>query len=112
MSPMGVGLRYAHTARICIAAVLLATLMENATSRAAPARSSVVLTFWSWIPHLQDEVDLFNRSHLDVQVKLVNAGHGGNEYVKLRTAMKAGSGAPDVVQIEFQELQTFELLNS
>jgi multiple sugar transport system substrate-binding protein len=109
---MGVGLRHARIARACIATVLLATLMGNVTGRAAPARSPIVLTFWSWIPHLQHEVDLFNRSHPDVQVKLVDAGKGGTEYVKLRTAMKAGSGAPDAVEIEFQELQTFELLNS
>jgi multiple sugar transport system substrate-binding protein len=45
----------------------------------------------------------------NIHVKLVNAGQGSPEYTKLRNALKAGSGAPDVVQIEFQYLPTFEL---
>ncbi|GAC1356408.1 MAG: extracellular solute-binding protein [Ktedonobacteraceae bacterium] len=68
----------------------------------------VTLTFWSWVPDIQNEVNLFQQSHPNIKIKLVNAGQGTPEYTKLRTAIKAGSGAPDVVQIEFQYLPTFE----
>jgi multiple sugar transport system substrate-binding protein len=68
---------------------------------------AVTLTFWSWVPHLNEAVSLFNKSHPDIQVKVVNVGQGGTEYTKLRTALKAGKGAPDVVQIEFQYVPTF-----
>ncbi len=76
---------------------------------ASTSNGPVTITFWSWVPNLQDEVNLFEQSHPNIKVKLVNAGQGTPEYTKLRTALKAGSGAPDVVQIEFQYLPTFEL---
>ena len=97
----------ARLGRIGAAAVLLATTAGAAN--AAPAKAPVTITFWSWVPHLQDEVNLFEKSHPNIKVNLVNAGQGGPQYTKLRTALKAGSGAPDVVQIEFQYLPTFEL---
>jgi multiple sugar transport system substrate-binding protein len=71
------------------------------------SQDAVTLTFWSWVPKLQDEVKLFEQAHPNIKVKLVNAGQGTPEYTKLRTALKAGSGAPDVVQVEFQYIPTF-----
>lgn len=67
------------------------------------------ITFWAWTPDTQKEVDLFQAKYPNIKVKLVNAGQGGAEYTKLRTALKAGSGAPDAVQIEFQYIPTFSL---
>jgi multiple sugar transport system substrate-binding protein len=85
-------------------------LVVAACSSGGSANKSgkVTLTFWSWVPHLQSEVALFEKAHPNISVNLVNAGQGAAEYTKLRTALKAGSGAPDVVQIEFQYLPTFE----
>ena len=40
---------------------------------------------------------------------MVNAGQGLDEYTKLRTALKAGTGAPDVVQIEYSYIPTFTI---
>ena len=40
---------------------------------------------------------------------LVNAGTGNDEYTKLQNAIKAGSGAPDVAQIEYYALPQFAL---
>jgi len=77
----------------------------------APSSGPVTLTFWTWVPNIQQEIDLFEQSHPNIKIKLVNAGQGGPEYTKLRTALKAGSGAPDIVQIELQYLPTFELAN-
>jgi len=71
----------------------------------------VTLTFWSWVPNIQNEIALFEQSHPNIKIKLINAGQGGPEYTKLRTALKAGSGAPDVVQLELQYLPTFELIH-
>jgi multiple sugar transport system substrate-binding protein len=99
-------------ARLCRAgavAVLLATTLSAGISHATPVKAPVSLTFWSWVPNLQDEVTLFNQSHPGIKVNLVNAGQGAAEYLKLRTALKASSGAPDIVQIEFQYMPTFEL---
>ncbi|MCW6008952.1 extracellular solute-binding protein [Micromonospora sp. CPCC 205371] len=67
------------------------------------------LTFWSWVPNIDKEIALFEKKYPAINVKLVNAGQGEPQYTKLRTALKAGSGAPDVVQIEFQYIPTFTI---
>jgi multiple sugar transport system substrate-binding protein len=70
------------------------------------------LTFWTWVPNIQKEVDLFQKKYPAIKVKVVNAGQGEPQYTKLRTALKAGSGAPDAVQIEFQYIPTFSITDS
>lgn len=75
----------------------------------AEANAPATLTLWSWTPNTQTQVDLFTKAHPKIKVKLVNAGQGTPEYTKLRTALKAGSGAPDVVQVEFQYIPTFSI---
>ncbi|MBX5457916.1 MAG: sugar ABC transporter substrate-binding protein [Thermogemmatispora sp.] len=69
----------------------------------------VTLTFWSWVPNLQQAIDLFEKSHPNIKIKWQNVGSGGTEYTKLTTALKAGSGAPDVVQIEYAYLPQYIL---
>jgi multiple sugar transport system substrate-binding protein len=103
------GAKMPRLSRIAAATALLASTLGAGISHAAPAKAPVTITFWSWVPKLQDEINLFEKSHPDIKVKLVNAGQGTPEYTKLRTALKAGSGAPDVVQLEFQFMPTFEL---
>ena len=73
------------------------------------ADAPATLTLWAWTPNTQTQVDLFEKAHPKIKVKLVNAGQGTPEYTKLRTALKAGSGAPDVVQVEFQYIPTFSI---
>ncbi len=70
------------------------------------------LTFWTWVPNIDKEIALFQKKYPAVSVKVVNAGQGTPQYTKLRTALQAGTGAPDVVQIEFQYIPTFTLTNS
>src|SRR5215218_11028088 len=72
----------------------------------------VTLTFWSWVPDIINEVKMFEEAHPDIKIKYVNAGQGTPQYTKLRTALKAGSGAPDVVQIEFQYIPTFQQIDA
>lgn len=66
-----------------------------------------VVTYWSWLAEAADVVDHFNETHDDVQVCWTNAGAGADEYAKLSTALEAGSGAPDVVQIEYDWLNSY-----
>ncbi|MGW2619361.1 ABC transporter substrate-binding protein [Streptomyces sp. NPDC001500] len=70
------------------------------------------LTFWTWVPNIAKEVALFEAKYPAVKVKVVNAGQGTPQYTKLRTALKAGSGAPDMVQIEYQAIPTFTITDS
>src|SRR4051794_5744055 len=70
------------------------------------------LTFWTWVPDIAQEVALFEQKYPAVKVKVVNAGQGASEYTKLRTALQAGTGAPDVAQIEYQYIPTFTITDS
>ncbi|GAB2745206.1 hypothetical protein GCM10027072_46590 [Streptomyces bullii] len=70
------------------------------------------LTFWTWVPNIDKEIALFEKRYPDIKVKVVNAGQGVAHYTKLRTALKAGTGAPDLAQIEYQAVPTFTITNS
>jgi multiple sugar transport system substrate-binding protein len=71
--------------------------------------TATTLTFWSWVPDLQNEVDLFEKKYPKIKVELVNVGSGAAQYQKLRAAIQSGQGAPDVVQIEYQYIPSFTL---
>jgi len=75
-------------------------------------QTPTTLTFWTWVPDISKEVALFEKKYPAIDVKVVNAGQGEPQYTKLRTALKAASGAPDVAQIEFQYIPTFTLTKS
>jgi multiple sugar transport system substrate-binding protein len=95
--------------RGAVALALVASMAVTACGGGEAAKGPVTLTLWSWVPDLQQQVDLFEKAHSDIKVQLVNAGQGAPEYTKLRTALTAKSGAPDVAQIEFQLLPSFRV---
>ena len=76
---------------------------------AAELKKPAKLTFWAWTPGLEKKVKLFEEKYPNIDVKLVNAGQGPAAYAKLRTALKAKRGAPDVAQIEFSHIPTFTI---
>ncbi|MBO0807049.1 MAG: extracellular solute-binding protein [Actinobacteria bacterium] len=71
--------------------------------------SATKITFWAWVPGIARAVNEFNKTHSSICVTLENVGAGNPEYVKLSNALKAGSGAPDVAEVEFDELPSFEV---
>ena len=70
------------------------------------------LTYWSWTPSAEAQVAAFQKTYPNVKVNLVHAGTNTEEYTKLQNAIKAGSGAPDVVQIEYYAFPQFALSDS
>ncbi|MGD8169495.1 ABC transporter substrate-binding protein [Herbiconiux sp. P16] len=70
------------------------------------------VSVWAWYPNINTVVDMFNKSHDDVQVCWSNAGQGGDEYAKFSTAIAAGTGAPDVIMLEAEVLPGFEIQDS
>jgi multiple sugar transport system substrate-binding protein len=89
-----------------------ATLAAMALPLRLRAQEAVELTVWSWLPDLQSQIDMFTVANPNVTVKLVNAGQGGAQYTALRAGLEAGSGLPDVVQIEFQMLESFRVADA
>ncbi|RNG28848.1 extracellular solute-binding protein [Streptomyces botrytidirepellens] len=82
------------------------------TTRQEPTRrgQKVTLTFWTWVP-MQKTVDLWNRTHPDVQVRMQTIPQnvqGG--YQKMYAALAAGN-PPDLAQVEYHELPAFMLVN-
>jgi multiple sugar transport system substrate-binding protein len=89
-----------------------AAMLGGAACGGSRSSGPVTLTFWSWVPDIESEIQLFEQAHPNIEIKYVNAGQGAPQYTKLRTALKSGTGAPDVVQIEFQYIPTFRQIDA
>jgi multiple sugar transport system substrate-binding protein len=68
---------------------------------------NVELEFWSWVPNIDKTVQEFEKAFPNIKIKLVNPGAGQALYTKLATAIRAGSGAPDIAQIAMSNLPSF-----
>lgn len=77
----------------------------------AQAQEAVNLTFWAWTPHTQNQVDLFMQKYPHIKVTLENIG-GEDQNTKIRAALRAGTGFPDVVQAEFQRIPSFRAVDA
>src|SRR3954471_11279156 len=103
-----------------LAGVLAATLIftgacgndDKAGGTSSSGGGKVELTYWSWAPNMDKVVAGWNAAHPDIHVT-VNKQDGGDPAVtKLLTAVKAGSGAPDVMQAEYQKIPTLVSANA
>src|SRR5580693_9607134 len=89
-----------------------ASSSASASSLAAALQTPTTLTWWAWAPQDKQLVSAFEKLYPKVKVNLVNAGTSTTEYTKLQNAIKAGSGIPDVAQIEYYALPQFSLAGS
>ncbi|MEU9736652.1 extracellular solute-binding protein [Streptomyces sp. NPDC048002] len=80
-----------------------------AASSCEPAAGKVTLDYWSWVPGMEEAVDLWNSENPDIQVKVKTTPSGNaGTYQNLSNALKAGK-APDLGQIEYDSLASFRL---
>ncbi len=97
------------TAAVLAATALLAAGCGSGSDDGGGSGSAdgpVELTFWTWAPGMEETVAEWNAANPDIQVT-VNKQDGGDPAVtKLLTAIKAGSGAPDLMQTEYQKIPT------
>ncbi|TIH39069.1 ABC transporter substrate-binding protein [Subtercola vilae] len=107
-----VGILLAGALAACSGSTPTASSSANADQIAAALQQKSTITYWSWTPQAKDQVAAFEAQYPNVTVNLVNAGTGNDEYTKLQNAIKAGSGAPDVAQIEYYAMPQFELSKS
>lgn len=86
------------------------TTGTSAAPACAPATGKVTLSFWSWVPGMQQVVDLWNGSHPNIQVKLTETptGSTGGTYQKMFDALKAHTQS-DLGQVEFDTLPSFRI---
>lgn len=86
------------------------TATQKAVSQAdidKALNTPTTLTFWTWVPNIQNEIDLFTKKYPKITVKLVNTTGGAQHYPKLRSALASGKGIPDVAQMEMQNISSF-----
>jgi len=67
------------------------------------------LTVWAWDGTIKDVAAGFQKKYPNVKVNLVNAGTGDKHYTALQNAVAAGSGGPDVAQVEYFAVLQFAL---
>lgn len=84
----------------------------SATDLEATLNAGGTITVWAWEPTLKPVIEGFQAKYPKVKVNLVNAGTGDDQYTALQNAIKAGSGVPDVAQIEYYALPQFALAKS
>lgn len=88
------------------------TVTLEAGANCSSNSSAVKLTFWAWVPGMGRAVNQFNKTHPGICVTQEDVGAGDPEYVALTNAIKAGSGAPDVAEVEYDELPSFVITKS
>ena len=108
------GLALAATIAACSSSGSSSSTGSSASSTspatiAAALQQPTTLTVWAWAPQDASIVAAFEKKYPKVKVNLVNAGTATTEYTKLQNAIKAGSGAPDIAQIEYYALPQFAL---
>jgi multiple sugar transport system substrate-binding protein len=88
-----------------IAALGLLALVMVPRAAAQRATAPTPLIFWTWATLGTDKaVAIYNAAHPDVHIIMRDPG---NLYTKLTTVIKAGEGAPDMTQIEYQFLPQY-----
>ncbi|MBC7308169.1 MAG: extracellular solute-binding protein [Dietzia sp.] len=74
-----------------------------------PAGEAVTLTYTSWIPGIEDVVEIWNEANPDIQVQVQTGPNGnGGTYANFFNQLEAGN-PPDLGQIEFDALPNFRV---
>ena len=60
----------------------------------------VTITWWTWVVNADKLAAAFNRLYPNIHINIPTVGAGTSLYTKLTTALKAGTGAPDLAHIE------------
>ncbi|MDR1427991.1 MAG: sugar ABC transporter substrate-binding protein [Bifidobacteriaceae bacterium] len=81
---------------------------ESGTEDAETGEQTTI-TVWAWEPTLEDVVPAFEAANPDIKVDLQNVGGAGDTYTKLDNAIAAGSGGPDISQVEYYAVAQYAL---
>lgn len=81
----------------------------SAEELAAALEKGGELTWWTWVGWSQTQAEAFTKKYPNVKIDVVNVGTGGDEYTQIENSLQAGSGAPDLAQIEYYAIPQFAL---
>ncbi|MFV2020879.1 sugar ABC transporter substrate-binding protein [Micromonospora sp. LOL_023] len=81
----------------------------TAATDCSPSDSPVTLDFTSWIPGIEQVVEVWNEQNPDIQVNVQTGPNGnGGTYQNFFNQLQAGN-APDLGQIEYDALPSFRV---
>ncbi|WP_018143152.1 ABC transporter substrate-binding protein [Alloscardovia criceti] len=80
---------------------------SSGSANSTSSDGKTTLTVWAWDSTVARTVAGFEKENPDITVNVVNAGTSKDEYTGLSNAMQAGSGAPDIAQIEYYALPEY-----
>ncbi|MFD5199654.1 ABC transporter substrate-binding protein [Streptomyces sp. NPDC058375] len=75
----------------------------------AALKKGGTVTVWAWEPTLKQVAADFEKKYPEVDIELVNAGTGNDQYKGLQNAISAKKGVPDVAQLEYYALGQYAL---
>jgi len=75
----------------------------------ADSQAPVTINVWAWETTLTGVVQAFEAANPNITVNLTNVGGAAATYTKLDNAIQAGSGAPDVAQIEYYAIAQYAI---
>ncbi|WBB99217.1 MULTISPECIES: extracellular solute-binding protein [unclassified Solwaraspora] len=82
---------------------------SGAATDCSPAEGPVTLDFTSWIPGIEQVVEVWNEQNPDIQVNVQTGPNGnGGTYQNFFNQLRAGN-APDLGQIEYDALPSFRV---
>jgi multiple sugar transport system substrate-binding protein len=82
---------------------------STTASKTQSAAGPVTINVWAWEPTLKAVVTAFEAANPNITVNLQNVGGAGDTYTKLDNAISAGSGAPDVAQVEYYAIGQYAI---
>lgn len=95
-----------HFMQVGGAGVLLAAGLP----RAAFGQASGEITIWGWSNVWEPALAAYKAANPGVNVNFVQS-QGADHYLKVRNALRAGSGIPDVIQADYWAVPSFGVVN-
>ena len=85
---------------------------NSSSSSSSSSEGKVELKVWAWEPTLTDVAKKFEKKYPNITVKIQNVGTATEQYTALNNAISAGSGAPDIAQIEYYAVTQYAVGDS
>ena len=92
-----------------VAALALAGCSGGSADPDSAAEEGGELTVWAWDPTLATIAEAYEDANPDVTIDVVNVGTGNDQYTALQNAISAGSGGPDLAQVEYFAIPQFAI---
>lgn len=102
-------MRFSKTATAVIAMIAMIAPTAACGTDNASSDGKTEITVWAWDNNLKANAKQFMKDNPDIKVTFANAGSGKDEYVALSNAIEAGSGAPDIAQIEYYAIPEYAI---